>query len=121
MKNLLALALIAACSLQSAVAAECVVHVKRVACAGQDAESYKKCNGAQECDAEASAAASEADCAKEALAACENKRTDVTKYKVVTAAFKGASLTGGFSAEGKADAKGTNFCAADRPDLNKCQ
>ena len=52
---------------------------------------------------------------------CDNSRLDITKYKVVTATFKGAALTGGFAADGKAAAKGANFCAADRPDLNKCK
>ncbi len=102
-------------------AADCVVHVKRTACAGQDTESYKKCNGASECDKAEAAAASEAACAKAAADECENKRLEITKSKVVTATFKGAALIGGFAADGKADAKGTNFCAADRADMNKCK
>jgi len=104
----------------SANAADCVIHYKRTACTGQDAESYKKCDGKQECDKN-DAAATEADCTKAALSACDNARVDVTKYKVVTGTFKGAPLTGGFTADGKPDPKGANFCAADRPDLNKCQ
>lgn len=108
-------------SMHGASAADCVVHVKRTACAGKEAESYKKCDGKQECDMAEASASTDAACSKAALAGCDNTRLDVTKYKVVTATFKGAALTGGFTTDGKADPKGANFCAADRPDLNKCQ
>jgi uncharacterized protein YjbI with pentapeptide repeats len=107
--------------MNGALAADCVVHVKRTACAGQEKESFKKCDGAQECDVSEASASTDAACSKAALAACDNTRVDVTKYKVVTATFKGAALAGGFSADGKSDAKGANFCGADRPDLNKCK
>lgn len=105
----------------SVQAADCVVHFKRTSCTGQEAESYKKCDGKQECDEEEAAIADEAACSAAALAACPNKRVDITKSKVVTATFKGTALVGGFSEDGKVDAKGTNFCAADREDFNKCQ
>jgi hypothetical protein len=120
MKKAIALGALLALSLTNALAADCVVHIKRTACAGQEAESYKKCDGKQECDTQETAA-SEAECSKAALKHCDNSRTDITKYKVVTATFKGAALTGGFAVGGKADAKGANFCAADRPDLNQCK
>jgi len=122
MKKSLVLAALCALSLTTgALAADCVVHVKRTACAGQEAESYKKCNGATECDMAEAAATTEAACAKAAADECENKRLEITKSKVVTATFKGAALAGGFAADGKADAKGPNFCAADRADMNKCK
>jgi hypothetical protein len=104
----------------SANAADCVVHVKRTACAGQETESYKKCDGKQECNKD-EVATTEAACSKAALGDCDNARIDVTKYKVITATFKGAALTGGFTVDGKLDSKGVNFCAANRPDLNQCQ
>jgi hypothetical protein len=113
--------MLAGITASSAHAADCVTHVKRTACTGQETESYKKCDGKQECDKAVSEAASEADCTKAALSACDNARVDVTKSKVVTGTFKGAPLTGGFTADGKPDPKGPNFCAADRPDMNKCQ
>jgi hypothetical protein len=105
----------------SANAADCVVHFKRTACAGQEVESYKKCDGKQECDKTEAAAMSDASCSKAALSDCDNARVDVTKFKVITATFKGTPLIGGFTADGKPDPKGTNFCAANRPDLNQCQ
>lgn len=105
----------------SVQAADCVVHFKRTACTGQEADSYKKCDGKQECDEEKDAAAAEDACAAAALTACDNSRVDITKSKVITATFKGTALVGGFSEDGKVDAKGTNFCAADRADFNKCQ
>jgi hypothetical protein len=107
--------------LMRASAAECVLHVKRMACAGQETESFTHCDGTAECDVTEAAASTDAACAKAALDACENKRLDITKSKVVTATFKSAALTGGFGADGKADAKGANFCGADRDDMNKCK
>ena len=62
--------------------------------------------------AEASAAA--------ALKSCDNSRIDITKYKVITAKYNGKALIGGFDATGNPDPAGSNFCAKDRPDLNKC-
>lgn len=122
MKNAIVFAaLVSLAFATSASAADCVVHVKRVACAGQEQESYKKCEGAAECDVPEAAAATEEACSKAALAACDNSRVDVTKSKVVTATFKGAALAGGHAADGKAEAKGANFCAADRADMNKCK
>jgi len=108
-------------TMANANAADCTLHVKRTACTGQATAAYQKCDGKQECDMAISAAATEAACLKEALSQCDNSRTDITKYKVITATFKGAPMTGGYTVEGKPDAKGSNFCAADRPDLNKCQ
>jgi hypothetical protein len=105
----------------SARAADCVMHYKRVACAGQEAEAYKKCAGKQECDEENSTATTEEACMKASSAACENSRPEITKSKAITSAFKGKALKGGFAADGKPDASGPNFCAADRPDFNKCK
>ena len=113
--------LLALTAASSANAADCVVHWKRIACAGQEVESYKKCDGKQECDKNEAAAMSEAGCAKAALADCDNARVDVTKYKIVTALYKGKPVVGGFTVDGKPDPAGLNFCAADRPDLNKGQ
>jgi hypothetical protein len=105
---------------QPAYAGDCVLHVKRIACAGQEAETYKKCNGQQECDEDDAAATAEA-CASAALASCGIKRPGVVSAKIMSAKFKGSALKGGFSADGKADAEGPNFCAADRPDYNQCK
>lgn len=123
MKSILALGVLALISgaSGSAIAADCVIHFKRIACTGQEAESFKKCDGKAECDESKALATTEEACLKAAQASCENTRVDVTKYKSITATFKGASLTGGFAPDGKADPKGANFCAANRPDMNKCQ
>ncbi|MBF0342006.1 MAG: hypothetical protein HQL95_13745 [Magnetococcales bacterium] len=104
----------------SAVAADCVISYHRTACAGQEATAYAKCDGKQACDKDAAATTQEA-CAEDAMKACKNDRTDITKSKKITAKFKGAALTGGFNDAGAADPKGTNFCGADRPDFNKCK
>jgi hypothetical protein len=105
---------------QQARAADCVIHTKRMACPGQDAEAYKKCGGKQECDSENDAATEEA-CMKAALADCEIRRPGVISVKAITASFKAKTLKGGYTADGKHSADGPNFCPADRPDFNKCK
>ena len=105
----------------AAQAADCALHVKRIACAGQETQSFAKCAGKAECDEMKDAAATQDACMKEAAAACANGRIDVTKYKSITGSFKGQSLVGGFGPDGAADPKGANFCAADRADMNKCK
>ncbi len=108
-------------SMSSARAADCVLHVKRIACAGQEAESYKKCDGKQECDEMKDAATSAAACRTEAQSACANSRPMITKYKSVSSTYKGATLTGGFTGDGAADAAGPNFCSNKQPDFNQCK
>ena len=103
-----------------ASAADCVVHYTRTACQGQEAISYKKCGGEQSCE-KTKPAADESACMAAALKSCNNSRLDITKYKVITATFGGKTLTGGFDITGKPDPAGSNFCAADRPDLNQCK
>lgn len=95
---------------QIAFAGECVIHVKRTACAGKEKESYAKCDGKQECDETKKTGSAEA-CAKEALKACDNvgDRQKQTQSKIITAKFGGAAVEGG-----------KNFCEASRPDFNKC-
>jgi hypothetical protein len=107
MKKLLIIALIAMGSIS--FAGECVLHVIREACPGQETESYKKCEGKKECD-ENKSADSEKACMKEALKACENARLEITKSKLITAVFDKKPVEGG-----------KQFCAADRPDFNKCK
>ncbi|MCB1858985.1 MAG: hypothetical protein KDI63_11955 [Gammaproteobacteria bacterium] len=97
----------------------CVVHYVRTACQGQEAESFKKCDGNAECEKSKPADSAEA-CAAAALKSCENSRLDITKYKVITAKFNGQDLVGGFDAAGNADPAGQNFCDKNRPDLNQC-
>jgi len=97
----------------------CVIHYVRTACQGQEAVSFKKCDGQAECDKTKPADSPEA-CAAAALKSCANSRLDITKYKVITAKFQGQALVGGFDTEGSSDPTGLNFCDKDRPDLNKC-
>lgn len=97
----------------------CVIHYVRTACQGQEAESFKKCDGKAECDKTKPADSAEA-CAAAALKSCDNDRLDITKYKVITAKYNGEALVGGFDSEGNADPAGPNFCDKNRPDLNKC-
>lgn len=81
---------------------DCALNFTRTACKGQEAVSYKKCNGQQSCTHYAPAATAEA-CQAEAVKACANDRLDVTKSKLITASFKGKEIK---SASGK-----TDFCA----------
>jgi hypothetical protein len=76
------------------LAADCVLHVTRTACPGQEKESFSKCGGAASC-VEKKPAASAAECVAAATAACANSRTTITKYKKVTAEFEGAAVESG--------------------------
>lgn len=102
------------------IAGDCVVHYERIACKGQEAESFKKCDGQAACDKTKPANSAE-ECAATALKSCDNDRLDITKYKAITASYDGNALVGGFDAAGMPDPTGPNFCAADRPDMNKCE
>ena len=98
----------------------CVVHYVRTACQGQEATSFKKCDGQAECDKTKPADSAEA-CAAAALKSCANSRLDITKYKVITAKYNGEAQIGGFDMEGNPDPAGPNFCDNKRPDLNQCE
>ena len=93
---------------------DCAVHYTRTACAGQEAVSYKKCDGEQSCTKYKAADSAEA-CQAAALKSCGNKRFDITKSKVITAEYKGQAIK---SPSGKDD-----FCL-DYPnrdtEFNKC-
>ena len=78
---------------------DCALSYTRTACPGQEAESYKKCDGKQSCTKNV-AAASEAACQEAAVAACSNDRLTVTASKVISATYKGKALK---SKAGKAD------------------
>jgi hypothetical protein len=72
-------------------AAACVVTTTRTACAGKEAESYKKCDGQKSCSKNVEAATAEA-CAAAATDACSNDRLEITKSKSITAKFNGKAL-----------------------------
>jgi uncharacterized protein (DUF2147 family) len=72
-------------------ASACVVTTTRNACAGQEAESYKKCEGKKSCSKNVEAATAEA-CATAATNACSNDRLEITQSKTVTAKFQGKAL-----------------------------
>ncbi|MBF0448413.1 MAG: hypothetical protein HQL67_09455 [Magnetococcales bacterium] len=122
MKKLLSIATLLTASIGfSALAnAECAVNYTRTACAGQEAVSYKKCDGNQSCS-KVKEASSEFACWQAALKSCNNDRLDITKYKQITATYNGQPLTGGFDDMGNPSATGSNFCWSGRPDLNQCQ
>ena len=88
-------AFLAAGSPAPAAAGTCVAHIKRTACKGQAAESYKKCDGKRECDSPVEGAIASADKCAEAVAKrdCPNSRTNVTFSKVVTVTFDGKPVT----------------------------
>lgn len=95
MVSLVALSIVAAGLAPQASAGTCVAHVKRTACKGQSAESYKKCAGKKECDVPfEGAVATAAECGqKVAKRDCPNARLDITHSKVVTATFDGKPVT----------------------------
>ena len=78
----------------AAQAGDCVIGVTRYACPGKEQESYSKCGGKQSCDAKTQTATAQ-ECAAQALLACENKRYDITKYKLIRAKFNGKDVAGG--------------------------
>ncbi len=92
-----------------ALGGECVLKTTRAACPGKEKEAFSKCNGQATCE-EKIAVDSEKDCAEKALKACEISRPGITKSKSISATFDGKPVDGG-----------KNFCAADRPDFNKCE
>ncbi len=82
-------------------AGTCEIHYTRAACTGQEAISYKKCNGTPSCD-EFLELATSAECQAAADKACENQRITITKSKVITAKFDNVAL--------KNTAGGDDFC-----------
>ena len=70
---------------------DCALAYTRTACPGQEAESYKKCDGKQSCTKNVAAASAEK-CVEAAVQACANDRLTVTASKVITASFKGKAL-----------------------------
>ena len=94
------------------LAGVCEIKTTRVACAGKETESFKKCDGKAECSSKKKAATAE-ECQALAVKECENSRVEVTKSKVINAKFDGKELN---SAAGKA-----NYCDDNRPDFNKCK
>ncbi len=66
----------------------CALTYTRTACAGQEAESYKKCDGKQSCTVNVQAASADA-CLEAAVNACSNDRFKITKSKKITATFNG--------------------------------
>ena len=95
--------------------AECAITYTRTACPGQEAESYKKCDGKQTCTKDVVAASSEA-CQEAAVKACANDRLTITKSKTISAKYKGKALK---SKSGKDD-----FCLdyeKRAAEFNQCQ
>lgn len=95
-------------------AGTCDINFTRTACPGQEKVSYKKCDGDQSCT-ESESAASIAECKTLAMAACENKRFEITKSKVITASFDGKAV--------KSDAGDEDFCKSypkRAAEFNKC-
>jgi hypothetical protein len=70
---------------------ECAISYTRHACPGQEAESYKKCDGKQSCTKNVAAASAEK-CVEAAVQACANDRLTVTASKVISASYKGKAL-----------------------------
>ncbi|MBI3899240.1 MAG: hypothetical protein HY308_13230 [Gammaproteobacteria bacterium] len=93
---------------------DCAVKYTRTACPGKEAESYKKCDGKKSCTQYKPASSAE-ECQAAALKACANDRLDITKSKVINAAYKGKPIK---STSGKDD-----FCV-DYPnrstEFDKC-
>jgi hypothetical protein len=70
---------------------DCAITYTRTACAGQEAESYKKCDGKQSCTKNVAAPSADK-CLEAAVQACSNDRLTVTQSKVIRASYKGQAL-----------------------------
>jgi hypothetical protein len=70
---------------------DCALTYTRSACPGQEAESFKKCDGKQTCTKYVPAD-SEQTCRAAAVAACSNDRLTVTQSKAIAATWKGTAL-----------------------------
>jgi hypothetical protein len=70
---------------------DCAITYTRSACAGQEAESYKKCDGKQTCTKNVAAASADK-CLEAAVQACANDRLNITQSKVIHASYKGKAL-----------------------------
>ena len=81
---------------------DCAIKYTRTACPGQDAESYKKCDGKKSCLKYEPATSAE-QCKQAAVAACSNDRLTITESKVINATYQGKPLK---TTSGKDD-----FCA----------
>jgi len=78
--------------IQSAEAAsECSVSYTRTACPGQEATSFKKCDGNASCVKQKEADSAEA-CQAAAVKSCRNRRLNITKLKVITATWQGQAI-----------------------------
>lgn len=71
--------------------AACAITYTRTACAGQEAESYKKCDGKQSCTVNVEASSAD-QCLEAATAACANDRPTITKSKKITAKYQGKAV-----------------------------
>ena len=89
--GLLMLSLAPAQAAEIASTTDCAVHYTRTACPGQEATSYKKCDGNQSCVKFKQADSLEA-CQAAATKSCRNRRLNITKLKVITAKYKGQAI-----------------------------
>lgn len=113
-KNFLIATIFSLASLQ-VYAGTCELKFTRTACPGKEEISYKKCDGAKSCS-EFVEAASAKECGEAAVKACENKRLDITKSKVINATFDDKKIT---TASGKDD-----FCTDYKnaaTEFNQCK
>lgn len=69
----------------------CEVAYTRTACPGQEAISFKKCDGKASCVKSKKAATVE-ECRAAATKSCRNRRLNITKMKVITAKFNGEAI-----------------------------
>lgn len=97
--GLLLIGLTPAQATEMAAATQCAVHYTRTACPGQEATSYKKCDGQQSC-VKYKKADSLAGCQKAAAKSCRNRRLNITKLKSITATWEGKPIE---STSGKED------------------
>ena len=89
--GLLLFSLAPAQATEMAATSDCAVHYTRTACPGQEATSYKKCDGQQSCVKYKEADSLEA-CQAADTKSCRNRRLNITKLKVITAKWQGQSI-----------------------------
>lgn len=78
---------------------QCAVNYTRTACTGEEATSFKKCDGNASCTKYKEADSADA-CRVAAMKSCRNRRLNITQAKVITAKWQGAEL---LTASGNSD------------------
>lgn len=106
--------LVLICTSSLSYAGKCEIGTTRTACPGQEAISFKKCDGKASCSKTIDTDSADA-CRAKAVASCANDRLDITKSKAITASFDGKAIA--------SKAGGSDLCmdyAERASEFNQC-